>query len=365
MDTLFHTKHVARSERDCFAGARNDQATKQEDFAVGGQAVIEGVMMRGTKGYTIAVRHPNGEITVQQVTRVPWHKRNKILAIPVIRGIVVLIESLIIGIRALEFSANIALADEKKDETEKEKKSFGPVSLGLTFIAAFALGIFLFVVVPNVVTQWMGIQETAVHSGSGQTGNQVGLAQQALTSFWFHIIAGFIRILIFLGYIIAISFLKDIRRVFEYHGAEHKSIYTYESGLDLTVANVQQFSTKHPRCGTSFILMVLLVSIFVFALVPSILSWLTPSFNELSVWKQKLVLIPLHILLVLPIAGIAYEINKLAAKKKNNLFVRGLIAPGLWLQRITTKEPDEKQIEVALVALNKTLELSKTQIDTD
>jgi uncharacterized protein YqhQ len=331
----------------------------KEDLAVGGQAVIEGVMMRGSKGYTIAVRHPNGEITVQQEARIPWHKRKKVLSLPILRGIVVLIESLVIGIRALEFSANIALDDEKKAAAEKEndKKAFGPVSLGLMLLTSFAVGILLFVVVPNVVTQWMGIQETAMHRGSGQTGNQVGVALQALTSFWFHIIAGFIRILIFLGYIISISFLKDIRRIFEYHGAEHKSIYTYESGLDLNIANVKQFSTKHPRCGTSFILMVLLVSIFVFALVPSILSWLTPGFNALSVWKQKLVLIPLHILLVMPIAGMAYEINKLASKKANFWVVRWLIAPGLLLQHITTKEPDDKQIEVALVALNKTLEL--------
>lgn len=329
----------------------------KEDFAVGGQAVIEGVMMRGSKGYSIAVRHPSGEITVQQEIRVPWHKRNKILGIPVLRGVVVLIESLVIGIRALEFSANIAMENELKEAQDKEKKAFGPVTLGLTFLFSIALGIILFVVVPNVVTQWMGIQETAINSRTAQLGNRVGLAQQALTSFWFHIVAGLIRILIFLGYIIAISLLKDIRRIFEYHGAEHKSIFTYESGLELNVANVKSFSTKHPRCGTSFIMMVLLVSIFVFAMIPSLLSWLTPAFNTLSVWKQKFVLIPLHILFVLPIAGLAYEINKLASKKQNNRLIRWLVTPGLWLQYITTKEPDDKQIEVALVALNKTLEL--------
>jgi uncharacterized protein YqhQ len=159
------------------------------------------------------------------------------------------------------------------------------------------------------------------------------------------------------AYILAISFLKDIRRVFEYHGAEHKSIFTYESGQELNVDNVKSFSTKHPRCGTSFILMVLLVSIFIFAMVPSILSWLTPAFNALSIWKQKLVLIPLHIILVMPIAGLAYEINKLASKKQNNRLIKLMVTPGLWLQHITTKEPDDKQIEVALVALNKTLEL--------
>jgi uncharacterized protein YqhQ len=329
----------------------------REDFAVGGQAVIEGVMMRGSKGFSIAVRHPNGEISVKQELRVPWHKRNKILGIPVLRGVVVLIESLVIGIRALEFSANIAMENEPKPAQEKEKKAFGPVALGLTFLFSIGLGIFLFVVVPNIATQWMGIQETAIHSGNPLSGTQIGLAQQALTSFWFHIVAGMIRILIFLGYIIAISFLKDIRRVFEYHGAEHKSIFTYESGMELNVANVKSFSTKHPRCGTSFILMVLLVSIFVFATVPSILSWLTPGFNALSVWKQKLVLIPLHILLVMPIAGLSYEINKLASKKQNNRLIKLLVTPGLWLQHITTKEPDDKQIEVALVALNNTLTL--------
>lgn len=332
-------------------------SNSREDFAVGGQAVIEGVMMRGSKGYSIAVRHPNGEISIKQETRIPWHKRYKFLGIPILRGVVVLIESLVIGIRALEFSANIAMENESEETKQKEKKAFGPVSLALTFLFSIILGIFLFVVVPNVATQWMGIQETAMHSGTAQSGTQVGLAKQALTSFWFHIVAGIIRILIFLGYIIAISFLKDIRRVFEYHGAEHKSIFTYESGLELNVDNVKSFSTKHPRCGTSFILMVLLVSIFVFAIVPSILSWLTPGFNALSVWKQKLVLIPLHVLLVMPIAGLSYEINKLASKKQNNRLIRFFVTPGLWLQHITTKEPDEKQIEVALVALNKTLEL--------
>jgi uncharacterized protein YqhQ len=201
----------------------------------------------------------------------------------------------------------------------------------------------------------MGLQETALHSGS--SGNPVSMTQQATTSFLFHVVAGLIRILIFLLYIIVISYFKDIRRVFEYHGAEHKSIFTYEAGLNLTVENVKQFSTKHPRCGTSFILMVLIVSIFIFALVPSLLSWLVPQFNTLSIWSQKFVLIPLHILLVLPIAGIAYEINKRAAKAQSSRLVKLIITPGLWLQRITTREPDEQQIEVALAALNKTLEL--------
>ncbi|MCX7918565.1 MAG: DUF1385 domain-containing protein [bacterium] len=326
----------------------------KEDFAVGGQAVIEGVLIRGSKGYTIAVRHPNGNIITHQESRIPLHQKYRWLGIPFIRGIIVLIESLAIGFRALEFSANIAIAEEP--QPEKEKKAFGPVSLVVSVLVAFFLGIFLFIVIPNVVTQWLGIQETAIHSGT-QNGSDIGLAKQAFTSFWFHIVAGLLRILIFLGYIIAISFLKDIRRVFEYHGAEHKSIFAYESGLELNVDNVKQFSTKHPRCGTSFIIMVLLISIFIFAIIPSILSWLTPAFNGLSVWKQKLILIPLHIILVLPIAGVAYEINKFAAKRKNRWYIRWLIAPGLWLQRITTREPDDKQIEVALTALYKTLEL--------
>jgi uncharacterized protein YqhQ len=306
---------------------------------VGGQAVIEGVMMRSPERVSVAVRKPDGNIVLKQDPVRSWTKRNKILGLPFVRGGVILIESMVLGVKALNFSSEIAM-----QETEKEKpKAEGPLGrkrfsaagpfrepqvakkpsawlLGTTVAFAFVLGLALFFYLPLKLTEWMGVQN--------------GLA--------FNLVDGGLRLLIFLLYLGLISLWKDIRRIFEYHGAEHKSIFAYENNRPLTPEGVKSFSTFHPRCGTSFLLVVMLVSLVVFI----------PLGRPDNV-PERLV----RFLLIPVIGGISYEIIKLSGTKAGKSFARILIAPGLWLQRITTKEPDDSQIEVALAALKSALGL--------
>ena len=281
---------------------------------VGGQAVIEGVMMRGVDHWTLAVRRPDETIGVRDFPLVSWMKRYPILKTPVIRGVVALIESLVIGIRALMLSANESLGEEEEELSKKE--------LGLTLVVALAFAIGLFFLAPLFLT--------------GLFKGQLG------TGFAFWIVEGLVRVSIFVLYLVVITQFRDLRRVFEYHGAEHMSIHALEHGDELTPENVAKYRTMHLRCGTSFLLIVLVVSVFVFALV----RW--PSWYYLVL--SRIVLVPL-------IAGISYEIIKWAGRHEDNRFVRFVMMPGLALQWLTTKQPDRGQIEVAIAALEKVIEL--------
>ena len=287
---------------------------------IGGQAVIEGVMMKGRKGWTVAVRGPNGNIHVKRelVSELPW-----ILRLPVLRGFIALFSALFIGIKAIEFSASKAYEEEAGED-------LSPVTLGFTIAFSVVIGIALFILLPLYATKLLGfVFESVVKS-----------------SLIFNLVDGIIRVFIFLLYIISVGLWKEMRRIFEYHGAEHKVIHAFEHGEDLSVKNIKVFSPLHPRCGTSFLLIVMVISIFTFSFIPQ--EW-TFIYKFLS----RLILIPL-------IAGISYEFLKLSAKMQDNLIMKMLIQPGLLLQRLTTREPDEAQIEVAVRALEEVLILEET-----
>jgi uncharacterized protein YqhQ len=281
---------------------------------VGGQAVIEGVMMRGVDWWSLAVRRPDDTIGVHEYPLTSYMKKYWVLRWPIIRGMVALFESLVIGIRALTISANESLGEEEEQLGKKE--------IGVTLIIAFAFAIGLFFLAPLFLTglldHWLG------------------------KGFLFWLVEGCIRVGIFLVYLAIVTQLKDLRRVFEYHGAEHMSIHALEHGDELTVANVEKYKTLHLRCGTSFLLIVLVVSIFVFAAVGR------PDWYLLIL--SRVILVPL-------IAGISYEIIRFAGKHENSRAVRIIMAPGLGLQWMTTKHPDGAQIEVAIAALEKVIEL--------
>jgi uncharacterized protein YqhQ len=282
---------------------------------IGGQAVIEGVMMKGKKGWTVAVRGPKGEIHIKRegLSELP-----KILRLPVLRGFIALFHALFIGVKAIEFSANKAYEEESGE-------NFSPLTLGLTIGFSFLLGIGLFILLPLYMTKLLGIIIAAIDR----------------SSFYFNFADGIIRVFVFLLYIIAVGMWKDMRRIFEYHGAEHKVIHAYESGKGMTIENIKGNSPLHPRCGTSFLLIVMVVSIFTFSFIPN--EW-----SFLYKFLARLIFIPL-------IAGLSYEFLKLSARMKHNPIIHLLIFPGLLLQRLTTREPDEAQIEVALRALEEVL----------
>jgi uncharacterized protein YqhQ len=284
---------------------------------VGGQAVIEGVMMRGVDNWSLAVRRPDETIGVHDFGLVSWMKRYPILKTPVIRGVVALVESLVIGVKALTMSANESLG-----VAEEESPALGKKEIGFTLVIAVAFAVGLFFLAPLFLT---------------------GLFRHWLGTGWgFWVIEGCVRVAIFLAYIAVISQFRDLRRVFEYHGAEHMSIHALEHGEVLIPENVEKYKTLHLRCGTSFLLIVMVVSIFVFAIV----KW--PAWYYLIL--SRIVLVPL-------IAGISYEIIKFAGRHENSAVVRVLMAPGLALQWMTTKPPDRGQVEVAIAALDRIIEL--------
>jgi len=284
---------------------------------IGGQAVIEGVMMRAPRSMAIAVRRPNGEIVVKRDRVVPLAERFPLLKLPVIRGAVALFSSLLIGLKALSFSANEAAAEGE------EKEEISAFAMGGTMAVALLFGILLFFILPLYLTKLL----VPVIGDSNLV---------------FNLVDGVIRVLVFLLYIYSISRMNDIQRVFQYHGAEHKSIFAFEAGDELTVENVKGHSRLHPRCGTSFLLIVMLVSILVFSLIPK--AW--PFYLKAG---SRVVLLPL-------IAGISYECLKWSAKHERSRLVRLLIAPGLALQRLTTREPDDGQLEVAIRSMEEALE---------
>lgn len=288
-----------------------------EKINIGGQAVIEGVMMRAPRSMAIAVRRPGGEIVVKRDRVVPLSERFPILKLPMVRGALALFSSLIIGIKALSFSANEAMVDEEK------KEEISTLAMGGTMAVALIFGILLFFILPLYLTKLM-------------------VPFVGDSNIVFNLLDGLIRVIVFFMYILSISRMKDIQRVFQYHGAEHKSIFAFEAGDSLTVENVQRYSRLHPRCGTSFLLIVMIVSILVFSLIPK--PW--PFYLKAG---SRVILLPL-------IAGISYELLKLSAKHEKSRLVRFLIAPGLALQKLTTREPDNDQIEVAIRSMEEALE---------
>lgn len=274
---------------------------------VGGQAVIEGVMMRGPKVIATAVREPSGSIAIQQEELTSIADRYPILKKPMIRGVVALAESLIYGLKALSFSAQAAGEEEETLSTKE---------IAMTMIFSLGLAILLFVIIPTFAAKY-------IHSAVTDS--------RLLNTF-----EGILRLAIFFLYIWGISLMKDIQRVFQYHGAEHKTIHAYEAGEELTVENIRKYSRLHPRCGTNFLLIVMVVSIIMFAF----LGWPDLWLRILS----RVVLLPV-------VAGIAYEIIRFAGRSQAR-WVTCAITPGLWLQKLTTREPSDDQIEVAIAALN-------------
>jgi uncharacterized protein YqhQ len=296
-----------------------------EEVLVGGQAVMEGVMMRAPHSYCVSVRKANGEIVFQEGPIQKLSERYRAFKLPVLRGVGSLGQALALGIRSLRFSANAAL-----DEGDPDKKPQEISSWMMTLNLMFSVGFFIFLY--KFVPLWL-------------TSRLEGVFPALHGRIAFNLVDGAIRIVIFLGFLAAISMWKDIRRVFEYHGAEHKVVFNFESGQPVTVENAQKFVTFHPRCGTSFLLVVMMISIVAYAVAPG------ESFAAKMGWRVAL--LPL-------IAGVSFEMIRYAAKRRGGLMAI-LTAPGLWLQRITTRQPSDDQAEVAIHALVRAMELERAQ----
>ncbi len=296
---------------------------------VGGAAVLEGVMMNGAGGYAVAVRREDKSISVTRQERTSVRKKYKILNLPIIRGVVGMVESMLLSFKALNISAEaFGLEEEEPSKFEKWlEKKFGKsiidvvMVIGTVLGVALALGLFMFL--PDLLTGFI----------DDLTGNRLGWTK--------NLVSGFFKIAIFIAYLLLVSLMKDIRRTFEYHGAEHKSIFCYEAGEELTPENAAKYKRFHPRCGTSFLFIMLIVSILIFSLP------FVPWDNK---WLRLLIKLPL-----LPVSiGIGFEFIQLTGKYDNWL-TRALSAPGRWMQRITTREPDLEQLEIAIIALKTSL----------
>jgi uncharacterized protein YqhQ len=308
---------------------RKDLST---DLAMGGQAVIEGVLMRSPFRVAVAVRKPDGQMAVKSYPYIPVARRFKSLGLPVIRGAATLVESLKIGIEALNWSAE--QASQEPGESSKLAKARDKAALTLSILFATGVALGLFVYFPL----WVG---RLVAGGDPHVATRQIIV---------NVVAGVVRVAILLLYLWAVSRWKEIRRVFQYHGSEHKSIFAFESGQDLTVDRVLGQTRFHPRCGTSFLLIVALSAIVFFVIVDSII---VAIFGE---YPSVLARFCVHLPLIPVLAGISYEVLKYSAKNTDNRLVRALIQPGLWLQRITTGEPDSAMCEVALTALETALD---------
>lgn len=278
---------------------------------VGGQALIEGVMMRSPYRLAMAVRRPDGTIALEVRREIPLSRRNSFFSLPIVRGVVGLVDSLVVGLQALSYSAQVALDEESK---------LSGFDLSMAILLALGLFAGLFVALPTFLTS---LVDRFIHS-----------------TVVYNLVEGGIRVGIFLVYLFVISQIRDIRRVFEYHGAEHKAIFTFEQGEELTPENAAKFTTRHPRCGTNWLLIVMVVSIFVFSFLgrPGIVTRIV----------GRLLVIPL-------VAGMAYEAIKFLSRHRSSPVARVLSLPGLWLQSITTREPDASQLEVAFAALRGSL----------
>jgi len=297
----------------------------EKRVSVGGQAVIEGVMMRSPTFYATAVRTPQGRIVIQKIRYQGLTHRYKWLNIPIVRGAINLVETLWIGIQSLSYSASQAI--EEEDEGKKEKgKLASTLSIAGSIVFALGAGFLLFFLIPLWLTELLPVENGIL----------------------FNLVDGVFRLAIFLAYILVIAQWKEMKRIFQYHGAEHKTIYTFESGEDLTTDNARTFTTLHPRCGTSFLLVVMVVSVFVFAFLGRPDSW--------DDRFMRFAMIPL-------IGGIAYEFIKLSAKERLARYFRFAIWPGLTLQRVTTREPSDDMLEVAIAALDACLDYQSVKLE--
>lgn len=315
--------------------------TEKKQIGVGGQAVIEGVMMRGPLALATAIRRKDGSIELKKQAFTSLTTKNKFLGLPIIRGFVSLIEMMIIGIQTLTFSANryeLDLIAEEKAKGKEIKESSRTKQLLtdiMSYAFAFGLAFLLFGLLPYKLSDWMKLSKQ---------------------DFYFNLFAGGIRIVFFVLYIWLISLMKDVKRVFRYHGAEHKNVNAYEHGLPLDVRNVQTQTTIHPRCGTSFMFFVLLVAILVFSITDTLVSAFilgtpVPVFLRLAY----------HFLMLPIISGISYEVLKFSGRNINHPIVKLLTIPGMALQRITTQAPDDEMVETALVAMKAALDMDLSE----
>lgn len=291
-----------------------------KNINVGGQAVIEGVMMRGSNGIATAVRTPQGEIVVEKKGYTSYTKKNKFFGLPIIRGFISLIESLVIGVQTLNYSASFFEEEDEPSKLDKLiqkifKEKSNDVIMGISLIISLVISIGLFFILPTLVANVF---------------SKIGIGNMGM-----NIVEGIIRVLIFLLYVYLIGKMEDIKRVYQYHGAEHKTIFCYENNVELTPENAAKFGRLHPRCGTNFLFLVMIVSIIMFSLT----GW--DSIGERIMYR--IVLLPL-------ISGLSYEIIKWMGKSKGSL-AKIFAYPGLKLQNLTTREPDLSQLEVAIKAL--------------
>lgn len=282
---------------------------------VGGQAVIEGVMMRGVANWSVSVRDPDGEIVQEGDTIRPWASRHRVVRLPLIRGVVALGESLVIGMKALAISAQKAAGEDEEGE-----EAFTKTQLGLTLAFSLVLAVGLFFVLPVWLTSLLDFE----------------------SGFAFWAFEGVLRVAILIAYLALISLMPDLKRVFQYHAAEHMAIHAHEAGLPLEAENAKKFSQLHVRCGTAFLLIVMVISVFVFAVVG------TPALHWLIL--SRVVGVPV-------VAGISYEVIRWAGRHKEERYVQIIMQPGLWLQHLTTRKPDLSQLEVACHALKRVLAL--------
>ncbi len=326
--------------------------TTKQYTSIGGQAVIEGVMMRSPNAFVVAVRKPDGSIRLRRDQWYGLSKKLDFMKKPFLRGVLMLVETMANGLVSLNYSANIAMAEEEREkalkkgktieefEASQKKKEKVDVATFLTMGVSFAFGIGLFVFVPHAVAFFIG--------------DLLG-KDWTLDSFAFHAVDGVVKALIFVLYIWGISFIKDVYRVFQYHGAEHKSIATFEAGMDLTVENARKFTTLHPRCGTSFIFFLILISIILFSAVFTLI----PVGTNLPPILRHVVAVLFKVALMLPVAGISYELIKFSGKCSTQWWAKAMSAPGMLLQKLTTKEPDDQQLEVALSSIKAVLHLEE------
>jgi uncharacterized protein YqhQ len=316
LQQLLLSPPIGLEERGSTSIVTSDTRVKneREKTQVGGQAVIEGVMMKAPGGWSVAVRSSSGDIKTKKE---PLKKPKPIWRLPFIRGFVVLCQTLRLGLKALEFSASVVGGEEEKPMSK--------TSIALTMVVAFLFATGLFLFLPVYLTKAIGTLLKPVGEGP----------------FLFNAVDGIIRIGLFLIYIMAVGMWKDMRRIFEYHGAEHKVIHAYEHEKRLVPEEIKKFSPSHPRCGTSFLMIVMIISILLFSFIPK-------DYNLLEKFLARLMLIP-------AVAGLSYETLKLSARYNKNIFMKTFAMPGLALQKLTAKEPDENQIEVAIVALKEAL----------
>ena len=314
---------------------------QQHMTSIGGQAVIEGVMMRGPEKIAIAVRKPDGEIALDVKEVNSAFKKHKWLKLPILRGCIAFFDSLVTGVKALMYSAEFFDLEEEETQpskfekylTEKLGDKMKDVIIYFSVFVSLIFSIGVFMLLPKVIVEgvsWLIKTLAPGNAGEAISGN----------NFLMSLIEGIVRISIFLIYIVLVSRMKDIQRVFEYHGAEHKSIFCYEAGEELTVENARKFTRLHPRCGTSFLLFVMIISIILFSLIPRFA-------NIFASLGMRLLLLPV-------VAGLAYEVIKFAGRSKSKC-VAVLTKPGLWMQKLTTREPDDSQLEVAIASLKAVL----------